>query len=116
MSDPIKCGIAPAISIEGELAYWGTEVDSYEPPETKRMLGINLELSEGGNDGDETIRRQKAARLINDPKRGNRNARQTMLKHKQAHGAGCMPTLQEIEEAMEGYDECKWYRLLGMAA
>ena len=35
LSDPIKCGIAPAISIEGELTYWGTEVDSQETPETK---------------------------------------------------------------------------------
>ena len=36
LSDPIKCGIAPAMSIEGELTYWGFEVDSHETPETTK--------------------------------------------------------------------------------
>ena len=72
------------------------------------MLGINLELSKGGADGEETRRRKDAIKLIDDPRRGNRNARQTMLKHKQAHGAGYMPTFpseQEIAEAMEGFND-----------
>ena len=56
------------------------------------LLGIDDELSKGGKDGDETRRRQKAIKLVRDPRRGNRNARQSMLKHKQAHGAGYMPT------------------------
>ena len=108
LSDPVKCGIAPALYIEGELTYWGMEVDSQESPETKRLLGIDDELSKGGKDGDETRRREEATNLIDDRKRGNRNARQSMLKHKQAHGAGYMPTFptdQEITEAMEGYSE-----------
>ena len=47
-------------------------------------------------------------KIIDHLKRGNRNARQTMLQQKQAHGAGCMPsfpTEQQIAEAMEGYPE-----------
>ena len=100
----------------GELAYWGTEVDRHETPETKRRLGINLELSDGGNDCDETRRMEKAVKLIKDPMRGNRNARQTMLKHKQAHGVGCMPTFpteQEIAEAMEGYEDGHMVQVYG---
>ena len=108
LSDPIKCGIGPAMVIDDELAFWGTEVDSNEKEEIKKILGVNLELRRGGEDGDETRRRKKAAKLIDDPKRGNRNARQTMLKHKQAHGSGCMPTFpteQDINVAMEGHNE-----------
>ena len=39
-----------------------------------------------------------------------------MLKHKQAHGAGCMPTFpteQEIAEAMEGYDDGQMVQAFG---
>lgn len=91
--DPVKCGIAPALQIEGGLTYWGMQVESQETPETNKLLGIDDELSKGGKGGDETRRRKEAIKLIEDPTRGNRNARQSILRHKQAHGAGFMPTI-----------------------
>ena len=116
LSDPSKCGIAPAMSIEGELAYWGTEVDSQETPQTKMMLGIDLDLTLGGVNGDETRRKKEATKLIDHHKRGNRNARHTMLQQKQAHGGGCMPTFpteQETTEAMEGYADDQMIQVYG---
>ena len=74
------------MSIEGDLVYWGIEVDSHETPETKQMLGIELDLTLGGTNGDENRRKKEAAKIIDHHKRGNRNARQTMLQQKQAHG------------------------------
>ena len=63
------------MSIEGELAYWGIEVDSHETPETNKMLGIDLDLSLGGVNGGENRRKKEATKFIDHHKRGNRNAR-----------------------------------------
>ena len=60
LSDPIRCGIAPAMSIGGELAFWGAEVGMQETPETKKILGINLDLSRGAENGDETRKKERS--------------------------------------------------------
>ena len=69
----IRCGVAPAMKIEGELTYWGMNVDKKESRKTKEMLGVSLELTTAGADGDITRKRNKAAELINDPERGMKN-------------------------------------------
>ena len=40
----IRCGVAPAMKVEGELTYWGMKVDDKETKETKAMLGVSSEL------------------------------------------------------------------------
>ena len=80
------------------------------------MLGVDLELTRGGRDDDESRRKKEATKIIYYHKRGDRNARQTMLQQKQAHGAGCMPnfpTEQQIAEAMEGYADDKKIQVYG---
>ena len=62
------------------------------------------------------LRKKEATKIIEHHKRGNRNARQTMLQQKQAHGSGCMPTFpteQQIAEAMDGYDDDKMIQVYG---
>ena len=60
LTDPAKCGIAPAMSMDGSLTYWGSKVDTQETAQTKAMLGVNLDLSTGGKDAGETRKRQEA--------------------------------------------------------
>ena len=106
--DCIRCGVAPAMKVEGELTYWGMKVDDKETEETKAMLGVSNELRTGGENGDITRKREQAIKLIEDPQRGRRNASQTMLKHKMAHGSGTnpeIPTEKQVEEAMADFAE-----------
>ena len=103
----IRCGVAPAMKIEGELTYWGMQVDKTETPKTKELLGVSTVLATAGTDADITRKRGKAMELIEDPERGRRNARQTILMHKGGHGTGVMPTFpseQQITEAMKGFE------------
>lgn len=98
------------------LHIWGTEVPSQETPETKQMLGVDLDLTLRGLNGDEARIKKEATRIIDHHKRGNRNARQTMLQQQHARGAGCMPTFPtelEIAEAMEGYADDKMIQVYG---
>ena len=74
------------MKIEGEHTYWGMHVEDKETEKTKALLGVSMELRTGGANGDITRGRQLATELIDDPQRGGRNARQTMLKHKMALG------------------------------
>ena len=95
------------MKIEGELTYWGMNVDKNESRKTKELLGLSLEMTTAGADGDITRKRNNAVELIEDPERGRKNARQTILMHKGGHGSGVMPdfpTSQQIEQAMEGHE------------
>ena len=81
-------------------------VDENETRKTKELLGVSMKLATAGADGDITRKRNKAVELIEDPERGRKNARQTILMHKGGHGTGVTPTfppLQQIDVAMEGY-------------
>ena len=40
----IKCGIAPAMEVEGEKTFWGRELGEGESEDVKRMLGVDMQL------------------------------------------------------------------------
>ena len=69
-------------------------------------MGKKMGLHKKGEHADATQGRKEAAQIVQDPQRDGRNARQTMLMHKQAHGSGVdldFPDANQIEEAMRGY-------------
>ena len=66
----IRCGIAPAMTIEGEHTCWGMHVADEETEKTKALLGVSMELRTGGANGDITRGRQQATELIDAPQRG----------------------------------------------
>ena len=109
LSSCIRCGIAPAMKVDGDKTYWGVEVDADEDKNVKKLLGIDLQLYKPGKDGDETEKREMAVDIIEDPDRGRLNARQTMLKYKGGHSTGVVPTFPtrqniEVEMADHGDD------------
>ena len=84
------------------------EVDEHEDEETKKLLGVDEELYTPGCNADVTEGREEAIEIIDHPERQGRNARQTMLKHKQGHGAGVdltFPDAQTIQHNMQDFDE-----------
>ena len=44
----VKCGIAPAMKIEGDLTYWGMQVSNEESNKTKELLGVSMQLTTPG--------------------------------------------------------------------
>ena len=66
----IKCGIAPAMKVEGEKTFWGRELAEGESEEVKRMLGVDMQLHKPGKDAKEIDRREEALDIIDDPEKG----------------------------------------------
>ena len=105
----IRSGIAPAMKHDGKATFWGKKIDDDLDESTKRLLGQDMELHKGGKDAEEIAGREDARELLEDPENKNLNARQVVMKYKQAHGSGvdlAYPTKQEIDSHMEknGYD------------
>ena len=72
------------------------------------MLGENLELHTPGSDARKSEERQAAFGISDDPDVVGYNARQIMLKYKEAHGSGQnleFPGDEEIQRNMHGYPE-----------
>ena len=44
ISKCLRCGLAPAMKVEGQCTHWGQQVDHDEAEETKKLLGIDLSL------------------------------------------------------------------------
>ena len=64
-----------------------------------------MELHTPGTDAEQTRDRQEVLAIIEDPSVTNLNARQVMLKWKQAHGSGRgleFPSEEQIREQMDG--------------
>ena len=67
-----------------------------------------MQLHKPGKDRKETDRREGALDIIDDPERGRRNARQTMLMHKGGHSTGVDPTFpgqNDINDSMQEFLE-----------
>ena len=102
----IRCGIAPAMKADGESTYWGRQLPDTVDEKTKLLLGVDLELHKPGNDQQQTDDRKQALAILEEPENRWLNARQVLLKIKQAHGSGISLTSQtkaQIDEAMEGF-------------
>ena len=99
----IRCGIAPAMKADGKSTYWGRQLPDTVDEKANTLLGVNTELHRPGTGHQITDDRKQALAILEEP--GNRwlNARQILLKIKQAHGSGVdltYPTKAQIEEAM----------------
>ena len=104
----IRSGIAPAMKTNGESTFWGRTLPSSTDQKIKRLLGVDMELHTPGENADETFKREQAKEIIKDPEYMELNARQVLLKCKQAHGSGVnlgFPTKDQINEAMQGYKD-----------
>ena len=104
----VRCAIAPAMKIEGNRTFWGGEPGEDLTAKAKQLFGVDNLLLEPGLNGDETRKRKAAMKIIHDPIRGRKNARQTMLLHKGAHGTGInpdFPNKQSIIGNMVGHPE-----------
>ena len=107
------------MKIDGKQTYWGMDVEDSETPKTKKVLGVDLELQTGGQNAEITEGREEALAPIQNVERGYKNARQTMLMYKVAHGSGVnpiFPSAAQIEEAMEGHESTYKVPSTGMAA
>ena len=96
------------MKIEGQKTYWGADLVDEVDEKTKRLLGRDMELHTPGDDADKTDARKEALEIVQDPQREGRNARQTMLMHKEAHGSGIdlvFPDAAKIDASMTGYDQ-----------
>ena len=79
----VRCGIAPAMKLKGECAFWGKMVDDGESEKTKALLGVDMELHKPGDNADKTRERKEALAIIEAPAAHNQNARQVMLRWKE---------------------------------
>ena len=101
---------------DGKTTYWGKQLPAIANDKTKTLLGVNLERHKPGKDQQITEDRKLALAILDEP--GNKwlNARQILLKIKQAHGSGIVltfPNQVHIEEAMEGHGENVQVRIYG---
>ena len=99
----IRSGVAPAMRHDGKATFWGRKINDDIDEKTKRLLGQDLELHKGGKNADETANKEAARELLEDPENKGLNARQVVLKYKQAHGSGVdldYPTKQESDTHM----------------
>ena len=111
--------IAPAMKLEGDRTFWGRNTQDDLSDKAKQMLGVDLTLSTEGRNSDETYRRRLAKGIIDDPTRGETNARQTMLLYKGSHGSGInptFPTCQDITDSMSGHHEDFYADVFGTEA
>ena len=104
----VRCGIAPAMKTDGKSTFWGKQLPEDTDLKIKKLLGVNLELHTTGKDQQSTEDRKLALEILDDPEHKWLNARQLLLKLKEAHGSGVnltFPTRSQIQEAMEGHGD-----------
>ena len=92
----------------GETTFWGAELGEDISNQNRKLLGENLELHTPGSDARKTEERQAALEISDDPDVAGYNARQIMVKYKEAHGSGQdldFPGVEEIEKNMQGHPE-----------
>ena len=112
----VRCGIAPAMKADGKTTFWGKQLPEDTDDKIKKLLGVNMELHTPGKDQQSTDDRNLALEILAEPGHKWLNARQILLKIKQAHGSGVdliFPTQAQIQEAMEGHGEDVQVRIYG---
>ena len=95
----------PGHENDGATTFWGQEVSEDEADKIKALLGVDRELHTPGENADQTEIRQAALEIAEDPAAAGLNARQTMLKWKEAHGSGRnldFPSAEDIISNMQG--------------
>ena len=80
LPESIRKGIAPAMKLDGQRTYWGTEISQDLSAKAKRLLGQDTELTTDGINARITEQREAAAEICNDQQNEGCNARQVMLK------------------------------------
>ena len=101
---------------DGKSTFWGKQLPEDTDLKIKKLLGVNLELHTTGKDQQSTEDRKLALKILDDPEHKWLNARQLLLKLKEAHGSGVnltFPTRSQIQEAMEGHGDDVQVRIYG---
>ena len=101
---------------EGEATYWGRNLSSEISERVKTLLGYDDTLTKSGTNADITRAREETIDILKDPQVKGYNARQILLKLKEAHGAGVnltFPDVDEINEHMTGYGEQEFIDIYG---
>ena len=104
----VRSGVAPAMKISGKQTYWGKQLPEDTSEEVRKLLGVDLELHTPGKNADVTKAREEALSIADQDDNRHLNARQLILKYKQAHGSGMMPeypTQQDIASTMQAHDD-----------
>jgi len=112
----VRSGIAPAMKAEGKATYWGRNLGSEISERVKTLLGYDDTLKKPGKNADVTRAREAAIEILEDPQAKGYNARQILLKQKEAHGAGVnltFPDADGINEHMNGYEDQEFIEIYG---
>ena len=94
----IQCGIARAMETKGNATYWGQYFAEYTQEDTKKLLGYEPTLTMEARDGDETEARRQALQILQNHDMQGLNARQLMLRQKQAQGDGANLVFPDDDE------------------
>ena len=81
--------------------FWGLDFDKDTEEDVKILLGETDVLQLGGLVGNESIAREAAIDILDDPSADGLNARQLMVQQKEAFDSGIdpeSPTAQSIEQ------------------
>ena len=78
----VRCGVAPAMKVNGEKTYWGMDVGETISGKMKKLLGVDLELQTPGDNAKKTAEREEALDITLEPEMNGKNARQLMLAKK----------------------------------
>ena len=76
----VRNGIAPAMRTDGNLTYWGKNLEDAADDKIPKLLGKDVELSIPGDDYDKTKERKEALDIVEDPANRGLNVRQLILK------------------------------------
>ena len=92
----------------GSKTYWGQDFDDDTEESIKRLIGKENTLEREGQNRDETDAMKAAKAILDQQEMKPLNARQIMLKHKQAFGSGSdltFPTYEDIDAYMSQHQE-----------
>jgi len=101
---------------DGRCTYWGKLLTDSIDNKIQKLLGVDKELYTPGDNYDKTKERKEAVAIVEDPEVRGLNARQLLLKCKQAHGSGRnldFPSQQHIAEAMHGFEDDVMIKVYG---
>ena len=79
-----------------ERTYWGLDFDEDTTDEVKALVGKDNILDLGATSGNETEAIQLATLILDDTANEHLNARQTMLRQKDAFGTGIDPSCPDV--------------------
>jgi len=110
----IQCVVAPAMALDGNSSFWGHQLPDELDDKIKKLLGRNTYLKTPARDGQAQLLKDQALGIAEDDEWSGLNARQFMMKQKEAYGTGSnldFPKATDIEMLHQGLDQSQGTRL-----